>query len=265
MNFLDIKDKSFLITGASNKKSIATFVAKTLIEQGARPIFLVQSEVHRERMERIFSDSPFYICDVDSEDSLAVFAEKFTTGHREIAGMLHCIAFANYQNPRPFIETKSCDFLQAFNISCLSFIRLSNILRPSLLNDASMVTLSISNTKAAAYGYLGPIKAALDSTVAFLAQSFAKFSNIRVNAVCSGPLKTAAAAGIPGYMNNYLYAEKLTLRKKALQTQEVANTAAFLLSTKSSGINATGVLVDAGMSVNSFDENIVATCVDTLK
>ena len=264
MDFLDVKGKSFLITGASNKKSIATFVAKTLLELEAQPIFLVQSETHRERMERIFPESPFYICDVDDENSLTVFADKFTSQNTDIAGMVHSIAFANYENPKPFLETKTSDFLQAFNISCLSFIRLSNLLRPSLLDNASMVTLSVSNTKAAAYGYLGPIKAALESTVAFLAQSFAEFSNIRVNAVCSGALKTSAAAGIPGYMNNYLYSEKLTLRKKALKTQEVANTVAFLLSTRSSGINATGVLVDAGMSVNSFDPEIVATCVDSI-
>ena len=262
MDFLDVKGKSFLITGASNKKSIATFVARTLQEQEANPVFLVQSETHRERMERIFPEFPFYICDVEDEKSLQCFAEKFTTDHHNIAGMVHSIAFANYEKPKDFMNTDVSDFLQAFNISCLSFIRLTNLLRSSFADDASMVTLSVSNTKAAAYGYLGPIKAALESSVAFLAQSFAVFSKIRVNAVCAGALKTSAAAGIPGYMKNYLYSEKLTLRKKALETQEVANTVVFLLSAKSSGINATNVLVDAGMAVNSFDPQIVSACVD---
>jgi len=71
---------------------------------------------------------------------------------------------------------------------------------------------------------MGPIKAALDATVAFLAKSLSEMSKARVNAVCAGPLKTSASAGIPGYVNNYLFAEQLTLRKAALKTEEVANT-----------------------------------------
>jgi enoyl-[acyl-carrier protein] reductase I len=97
----------------------------------------------------------------------------------------------------------------------------------------------------------------LDATVPFLSKSFSEFSKVRVNAVGAGPLKTSASAGIPDYIDNYLYAEELTLRKEALQTQEVANTICFLLSPRSSGINATTVLVDAGMSSNYFDQNIV--------
>jgi enoyl-[acyl-carrier protein] reductase I len=80
-----------------------------------------------------------------------------------------------------------------------------------------------------------------------------------VNAVGAGPLKTSASAGIPDYIDNYLYAEELTLRKESLQTQEVANTVCFLLSPRSSGINASTMLVDAGMSSNYFDQKIVKT------
>jgi enoyl-[acyl-carrier protein] reductase I len=126
-----------------------------------------------------------------------------------------------------------------------------------LTPEASIVTISISNTKATSYGYLGPIKAMLDATVPFMAKSFSEFSRIRVNAVGAGPLKTSASAGIPDYIDNYLFAEELTLRKQALQTQEVANTVCFLLSPKSSGINASTIVIDAGMSSNYFDQKIV--------
>ena len=136
---------------------------------------------------------------------------------------------------------------------------MASALKDTLTADASVVTISISNTKATSYGYLGPIKAMLDATVPFLAKSFSEFSKIRVNAVGAGPLKTSASAGIPDYIDNYLYAEELTLRKAALETQEVANTVAFLLSPKSSGINASTLLVDAGMSSNYFDQNVVKT------
>ena len=66
------------------------------------------------------------------------------------------------------------------------------------------------------YGYMAPIKAALDSSLAFLAKSFSRFSQIRFNAVAPGLLKTSASAGIPGYVDAYLYAEQVIPRKKAV-------------------------------------------------
>ena len=107
------------------------------------------------------------------------------------------------------------------------------------------------------YGYMAPIKAALDSTLVFLAKSFSRFSRIRFSAVAPGLLKTSASAGIPGYVESYLYAEQVTLRKQAVQTEEVARAAAFLISPASSGINAQQIVVDAGMSVNYFDRDLI--------
>ena len=80
---------------------------------------------------------------------------------------------------------------------------------------------------------------------------------IRFNAVGAGPLKTSASTGIPGYIESYLYAEKLTFRKKNLETQEVANVVLFLLSERSSGMNGTTLVVDAGLGSNYFDAEIV--------
>ena len=80
---------------------------------------------------------------------------------------------------------------------------------------------------------------------------------MRFNTVNAGPLKTSASAGIPGYLESYLYAEKLTFRKQNLTTQEVANTAVFLLSSASSGINGQGIVVNAGMDRNYFDKEVV--------
>jgi enoyl-[acyl-carrier protein] reductase I len=107
------------------------------------------------------------------------------------------------------------------------------------------------------YGYMAPAKAALDSSVVFLAKSFSRFSKVRFNAVRAGLLKTASSAGIPGYVDNYLFAEHATLRKESLTTQEVADVAVFLLSERSSGINGQGIVVDAGMFCNYFDADIV--------
>ncbi len=266
MDFLGIKDKVYFISGVANKKSVAYFSAKTLIDAGAKCIFSVQNETQIESLKKLFPDSNVFLCDVENKEdikNLPVELKKFTD---KIDGYLHSLAFANFsEGPKPFIETNRTDYLQAAQISCFSLVEVSNSLKELFTPDASIVTISISNTKATSYGYLGPIKAMLDATVPYLAKSFSEFSSIRVNAIGAGPLKTSASAGIPDYIDNYLYAEELTLRKKALETQEVANTAAFLLSPRSSGINATTVLVDAGMSCNYFDQKIVKSFAQTQK
>ncbi|MCL1979915.1 MAG: SDR family oxidoreductase, partial [Proteobacteria bacterium] len=78
---------------------------------------------------------------------------------------------------------------------------------------------------------------------------------------CPGLLKTSASAGIPNYIDSYLFAEQATLRKRAVQTEEAANAAAFLLSPRSSGITGQCLVVDAGMGLNYFDAAIVAKTV----
>jgi enoyl-[acyl-carrier protein] reductase I len=70
-------------------------------------------------------------------------------------------------------------------------------------------------------------------------------------------LKTSASAGIPGYVDAYLYAEKVIPRKRAVETQEAANVVAFLLSPRSSGITAQTIVVDAGMEINYFDQELI--------
>src|SRR3954470_16192684 len=104
---------------------------------------------------------------------------------------------------------------------------------------------------------MGPIKAALESAARFLAKSFSADTEVRFKVGVSGPLKTSASAGIPGYVESYLFAEKLTFRKKNLETQEVANAAVFLLSARSSGVNGTTLVVDAGLGSNYFDKEII--------
>src|SRR3954470_5573222 len=104
---------------------------------------------------------------------------------------------------------------------------------------------------------MGPIKAALESAARFLAKSFSADTEVRFKVGVSGPLKTSASAGIPGYLESYLFAEKLTFRKRNLETQEVANVAVFLLSERSSGINGTTLVVDAGLGSNYFDKEII--------
>ena len=260
MDFLNITKKTFFIAGVANKKSVAYFSAKTLIENGAKCLFSVQQESQIDAVKKLFPNSPVFVCDVENKDHIASLHNELKKHTDKIDGFLHSLAFANFsEGVKPFMETKREDFLQASQISCFSMVEISHSLKELFTSEASIVTISISNTKATSYGYLGPIKAMLDATVPFLAKSFSEFSKIRVNAVGAGPLKTSASAGIPDYIDNYLYAEELTLRKQALETQEVADTVCFLLSPRSSGINASTVMVDAGMSSNYFDQQVVKT------
>ena len=182
-----------------------------------------------------------------------------------LAGLVHAIAFADYSGGlRPFHETGRAQFLQAVDISAFSLTAVSNALKDVLARDASVVTIGISTTRMASesYGFMAPIKAALESSLAFLTKSFSRFSEIRFNAVAAGLLKTSASAGIPGYVDSYLFAEKVIPRGRAVATDEVAATTGFLLSPRSSGITAQSIVVDAGMSINYFDADIIRTVSD---
>lgn len=260
MDFLQLTGKTILVTGVANKKSIAYHAHKVLSEAGATVIHSVRSEARKESVAKLLPNTEIYVCDMEHQEQLDHLVEQLREKHPVLHGLVHSIAFANYEDGwKPFHETKRAHFLQAVDISCFSLIALSQALKTLFDPQASVVTVGISNTKMAAenYGYMGPVKAALDSTVVFLAKSFSAFSQVRFNSVNPGLLKTSASAGIPGYIDHYLFAEKATLRKKALQTEEVANTIAFLLSPRSSGMNAQSVILDAGMGVNYFDQSIV--------
>lgn len=262
-DFLAVSGKTFLITGFANRKSVAWHVAKTLEEQGAHIIYSVRSKKRSEELSKLLPQAKIIICDFEKEEdlnNLELFMNEM--GQGSINGILHSVAFADYSDGMvPFHETKLKDFLQATQISSFSLVQLSKVSKNALANDASVVTVGISSTEVTAenYGYMAPVKASLEANVRYLSKSFSAFSAVRFNSVNAGPLKTSASAGIPGYLVNYLYAEKLTFRKKALATQEVANTAVFLLSSCSSGINGQGIVVDAGMGLNYFDKEVVGS------
>ena len=245
----------------ANKKSVACGIGRVLVDAGAEVIHVVRSEERTGAARKLFPDSPVFICDVEDETNIIRVRDEIAAKiGGPIAGIVHSIAFANYsEGLKPFHETVKKDFLQAVDISCFSLIAIANHFKELLDPDGSVVTISISTTRMAAenYGYMAPVKAALESSLCFLAKSFSDFSRVRFNAVCPSLLKTSASAGIPGYIDSYLFAEKAIPRKKALKTSEAANVAAFLLSNRSSGMNGQTLVVDAGMDFNYFDADIV--------
>jgi enoyl-[acyl-carrier protein] reductase I len=260
-DFLQIAGKTFLVFGVANKKSVAWLVAKSLEEQGAKVLYSVRSEARKKSLETLLARKPVFVCDVEDEGAAARLAgEIAAAGHAPLHGLVHSIAFANYSAGfKAFHETKRADFLQATAVSAFSLVEIARAFKPNLAPNASVVTIGISSLLVTPdnYGYMGPIKAALESSVRFLAKSFSADSAVRFNAVGAGPLKTSASAAIPGYLESYLYAEKLTFRRKNLETQEVANAVLFLLSEKSSGVNGTTLVVDAGLGANYFDKEVI--------
>ncbi len=261
MSFLKLTAKRVVVFGLANKKSIAYAIARTLLDEGAEVILVVRSEERRATASKLFPGCRGFLCDVEEEANIVALKEAIANAPGgPIHGIVHSLAFANYAaGMKPFHLTGKADFLQAMDISCFSLISIANHFRDLLDPQASVVTISISTTRMAAenYGYMAPVKAALESSLCFLAKSFSEFSEVRFNAVCPGLLNTSASAGIPGYVDSYLFAEKVIPRRRGLQTREAADLAVFLLSERASGINAQSLVVDAGMAINYFDRKIV--------
>ncbi|MCA9175748.1 MAG: SDR family oxidoreductase [Planctomycetales bacterium] len=260
MDFLQLEGKKVLVFGVANRRSVAWHVAKTLAEAGAEVIHVVRSQQRADAVEKLAPGSEVHLCDVADQSQIDALAETLAARGHRFHGLVHSLAFADYEGGmKPFHETSRDQFLRAVDVSCFSLVALCNALRELLEPDASVVTISISTTRMASenYGFMAPVKAALESSLAFLTKSFSRFSRVRFNAVAPGLLKTSASAGIPGYVDSYLFAEQVIPRGEAVQTQEAANVAAFLVSPRSSGIVAQSIVVDAGMEINYFDQAIV--------
>ena len=175
--------------GVANRKSVAWHVSRVLVEAGAEVVYAVRNEARREQVQQLVGDAAVFVCDVEFEDQIERLASDLaeaTTG--STAWSIRSRLPITPTSREPFHETAKRDFLRAFDISCFSLVAVSNALKDLLAQDASVVTISISTTTMASenYGYMAPIKAALDSSLAFLAKSFSRFSQVRFNAVAPG-------------------------------------------------------------------------------
>ncbi|MGA2053093.1 MAG: SDR family oxidoreductase [Opitutales bacterium] len=258
MAFLDIAERTYLVTGVANKKSVAWHIAQALEAEGAKVIYSVRSAARKASLEKLLAGRVVLVCDVERPEEIEALGLA-AAAHGPFDGLVHSIAWADFSaGPRPFHETRRAEFMQAMGISAFSLVELARAFKPHFKKEASVVAISISSQVTTEnYGYMGPVKAALESVARFLAKSFSADSEVRFNTVNAGPLKTSASAGIPGYLDHYLFAEKLTYRKRALETREVADAAVFLLSPRSSGINGQGLVVNAGLDSNYFDREVV--------
>ena len=252
-----LKDKIILIMGIRNKWSIAYGIAKSAYENGAKLIFTYMGKENKDKIEELireFSGAKAYVLDNASEDKLVkdVF-NKIKQENGQIDGIVHAIAHANTEDlHNDFIQTTKEGFSHACDVSSYSFVLTARTAKElDMLNkNASLVTLTYYGSTKVLQGYniMGVAKAALESSVRYLAENLGK-EGIRVNSVSAGPIKTLSAKGIKDF-NSVLSAveEKAPLHRNVTQMQ-VGNVVTFLLSSMSDAITGQIVYADSGYNI----------------
>ena len=220
-------------------------------DQGAKVLYSVRSEARKKSLETLLAGKPVFLCDVEDEGAAQRLATGIAVaGHAPLHGIVHSIAFANYSEGfKAFHETKRADFLQATAVSSFSLVEIARAFQPHLAPNASVVTIGISSLLVTPdnYGYMGPIKAALESSVRYLAADLGP-KGIRVNGISAGPIKTLAASGIKGFSRMLDYNEKTAPLRRNVTIDEVGNVAAFFFSDLASAITGEVTYVDCGFS-----------------
>ena len=253
-----LSGKTGLIVGVANKRSIAWAIAQATARQGARLALTYQGrfEEHVSELSQGLEQPIVLPCDVSSDADIdAVFA-KIDEQFGGLDFVVHGAAFA----PRdelslPFSNTSRDGFRTALDISAYSLIALARGAAPLMerRGGGSILTLTYlgSDRVFPNYNVMGVAKAALEASVRYLAADLGS-RNIRVNAISAGPIKTLAAAGISGFSNVLtVYRERAPLRRN-IETSEVGEAAAFLLSPAASGISGEVLMVDAGFHVSGM-------------
>lgn len=249
-----MKGKKGLIVGLANDKSIAYGIAKSLHEQGAEIAYTYLNDALKKRVEPIaasFGSDKVYELDVSNEEQMAGIAGLIEKDFGKIDFLVHSVAFAPKEAlTGRFIETSKEAFQVAMDVSVFSLIDLTNRLQPVLTDDASILTLSyLGGPKYVAnYNVMGVAKAALESTVRYMAVDLGAKGQ-RVNAISAGPIKTLAAAGIGDFKQILSWNELNAPLRKNVTTEQVGNSAMYLLSDLASGVTGEVHYVDSGYNV----------------
>ncbi len=246
--------KRFLITGVLNNRSIAYGIAKACHREGAELAFTYVGERFRERITEFaaeFGSKLAFDCDVSSDEQIEQTFKQLGATWPQFDGFVHAIGFA----PR---EAIAGDFLDgmtrenyriAMDISAYSFPAMAKAALPHLRPGAALLTLSYLGAVRYVpnYNTMGLAKAALESSVRYLAQSLGT-RGIRVNGISAGPIKTLAASGIKDFGKLLAQFAAAAPIRRNITIEDVGNTAAFLLSDLAAGISAEITYVDGGFS-----------------
>ncbi len=253
--------KKGLILGVANDRSIAWAVAQEIMAQGGECGFSHlpdraddDKQKNRRRVAKCTEDQPrakFLLpLDVQKDEDLAAFMAHAGKEFGKIDFLLHSVAFADREDlNRDTIDTSRAGFKMAMEISAYSLLAVAREARSILAENASVLTMTYFGGEKCVPGYnvMGICKAALDACVRYLAYDLGP-SQVRVNAVSAGPLKTLAgsAAGVGEMLSLY---EKMAPLGRNVTHEEVGRCGAFLLSPLSNGITGEILHVDAGYNI----------------
>jgi len=248
----DFAGKCGLIVGVANKYSIAWAIAQAVAARGAKLALTYQGrfEDHVKKLaEELPQPALVLPCDVGSDDDIKAVFERLGAEFGALDFVVHSAAFAPpAELEGAFLDTSREGFRTALDISAYSLIALARGAAPLMESrGGSIVALTFlgSDRVFPHYNVMGVAKAALESSVRYLAADLGP-KKVRVNAVSAGPIKTVAARGISGFSKILqLYPERAPLRRN-VDTGEVAESAAFLLSDAARGITGEVLMVDAG-------------------
>jgi enoyl-[acyl-carrier protein] reductase I len=246
-----MEGKRGLIMGLANDKSLAWGIARKLREQGAELAFSYQGEALEKRVRPLAAslDSDFLIeCDVSDMDALdvtfATLAERWPT----IDFVVHAIGYSDKNQLRGrFYDTTLDNFLMTMNISAYSFVAVTKRAVEMMPNGGSILTLTYYGAEKVVphYNVMGVAKAAPETSVKYLANDCGP-SNIRVNAISAGPIKTLAASGIGDFRYILKWNELNAPLRRNVTIEDVGGAGLYFLSDLSSGVTGEVHHVDAG-------------------
>ncbi len=245
-----IKGKKGLIMGVANDRSIAWGIAKKLSENGAELAFTYLGDALKKRVTPLAEsvNSKFLVhCNVENKDDIKKTFNEIKNKWGQIDFVVHAIAFSDRSElSGEYINTSRENFLKSMLVSCFSFTEIAKEASKIMKEGASMLTLSYESTKAIPnYNVMGVCKAALESSVKYIARDLGK-KGIRVNAISAGPIKTLAASAIGDAKFLYKWSADHSFLKRNVDINDVGKSALYLLSDLAAGVTGEIHYVDAG-------------------
>jgi enoyl-[acyl-carrier protein] reductase I len=252
---IDLKGKVAVVFGLANKRSIAWGIAQKLSEAGATLAICYQSERLQREAEELAADLPSaktFRCDVALDTDIDAVFEQLKVTYGKLDILVHSIGFApNIKNS--VLNTAREDFRIAHDISAYSLIALARAAEPLMSEGGSILTLTYYGADKVFpnYNIMGVAKAALESTVRYLASDLGA-KKIRVNAISAGPIKTLAARGISDFTSILTAVEQRAPLRRNVDALEVGNAALFLASDLASGVTGEITYVDCGFNITGL-------------
>jgi enoyl-[acyl-carrier protein] reductase I len=251
---VSLKGKKGLIVGIANCSSIAYGCAKVLHGAGAElavTYLNAQAEPFVRPLAEHFGSSIVVPCDVRQAGQLeAVFARvRDEWGHLDF--LLHSIAYAPKEDLHSRVtDCSQAGFAMAMDVSCHSFIRMARLAEPLMTEGGCLLTVTFYGAEKVVeeYNLMGPVKAALESCVRYMAAELGP-KRIRVHALSPGPLKTRAASGIEGFDELLERARSRTPEHRLVSIEDVGNLATFLVGDGAAALTGNIEYVDAGFHI----------------